>query len=277
MSYKHLHRQLRRLPFPQEILTDGGTIIKRHYVLGKTKEISMLFDSILIEEQYKQLPKVLDFIYKDIKPDWLVKFMNTLYIQLKGKWPTMELMKKLPQTKNEEFSVAETLLGKSFELPLLTQYSNQKDTTSEMIDNVSKLYNFIVFYRAAFGVSKHIMDVVYLPSKLGTVQHPISRDIQLKEKIWLVRKVVKEFQPILKQSLDRLILIYKTNSPITPNFYKHISRLRAADTSKSSTARKLFRKEFVPNKDDVYEIILEYLQKLFYLLENNEYILNLEY
>lgn len=283
MSYKQLHRQLRRLPLPQPIITDGGAVLKRRYVQGNINEITHLLNIIVYDEQYKQIPKILDFIYKDTKPEWWGKFMQTLYVQVKDKWPVIHLVDEINHHHHhhhhkpmQTFSVAELIPGKPAPpLPLLTHYSSQHDELSQIIHSVNQLYNFIISNRGVFGVSKHVMEVLYIPSALGTDQHPINRDKQLREKLSLVKKVINEFPPITKPSLDRLLHIHRQSLPINKSFFKHIAKHRSIDSSRSATARALLRREFVPNTEEVHEIISDYLHKQYYL-QDNKYVLNLE-
>ncbi|RCK65068.1 hypothetical protein Cantr_01002 [Candida viswanathii] len=284
MSYKHLQRQFRRLPLPQPIIIDGGPVLKRHYLASGARQFAQLLNAILVDEKYQQLPKVLDFIYKDDKPRWLKEFKQIPYKQLKGKWPVVHMIDKLNVDKSvynaydrPPVVVADMIPGEpGTPLPLLRHYANQYNNVADIVKNVEQMYHFLLSNRGVFDVTRDPMEVVHFPSKFGTVHHPATLDRVLRNRITKMRHVFQEYQPIPKQALDKLVAIYRESTPINKHFARYSARLRANEECKSASVRNLLRKEFVPDDNDVHEMLQEYLRAQFFR-QDGKYILNSEY
>ncbi|KAI5960036.1 hypothetical protein KGF57_001980 [Candida theae] len=281
--YKSLQRQLRRLPLPRGIIAEGSQVLKQHYRLGKSKRFEIIFQQILEQEKYKSIHEVLDAIYKVDKPHWYMEFSNIPYMRVKGHWPTAHLIDTLTEdvkTRDtyynklaKPFSVTEALKLKQssksvLRLPLIRQYSGQVNSVVNMVKEVRKAYFFIMSQRV-FEITKHPFEVIYHPSKLGVPEHPVGIDSLLRKKVSQVKHVLEMYQPILIRQLTKLM---NARGEINPNFFRHLQRKRADDTT-SYQVRKMIIKEKILSEESLQGILESYLRQQYYL-ENGEYKLN---
>ncbi|KAI5956355.1 hypothetical protein KGF54_000830 [Candida jiufengensis] len=198
-SYKSLQRQLRRLPLPTNAIKDGSAVLKHRYKLGKTKIFETIFTQILQYEKYhKSIPLLLDAIYKDSKPKWYRDFINIPYMQVKKDWPTMHIIDELTKdTKTismyheklqSPFRLVDHVKGKDKvkknAFPIFTKYSDQTSSVPRLINDVEKAYKFLM-NESIFNLTKHPFEVIHLPTKMGTPEHPVGLDTNLRDTVTL--------------------------------------------------------------------------------------------
>lgn len=302
-KYKEICKKIRRLPIDSYTMQKLICHCKKEFRTGskfqgrfhkKTYDkYNSLLDDILHYENWKSLPKVLDFIYKDVEAkrvyvetDSLFKqFKNMNYNELRQRYPSIHLIHELniPQTYKDTFNRALAKEGDDFmvcdhfklnpgKLPVVFDVMEEPITKikqDHLIQELTKFYSFIKKNQSRLTHLKlSPMEVLYPPNKFGQPLHIIQRDKILNQHLKYMKSLVQTFRPILKSSLIKINNLANSNS-INPNFFKHLIH-----------KRKLFphvvlrgNKKFIPDEKNLKKIYKLYLIKQFYI-EDSQYHLN---
>ncbi|KAI3404122.1 hypothetical protein KGF56_003022 [Candida oxycetoniae] len=282
MRYKQLHRQLRRLPLPRGIISDGAKALKRDFVKERVDKYERLFKVILEDEKYHQIPMLLNAIYQRDTPCWYLQFQKMPYIRLKKQWPTLHLIDEITNDKRPletyhrqlqkqtPFLVSEHIDTKEGckswpVLPLMRKYSGQQqeeggDNIGEMINQVHRRYKFILLQNV-FGITKHTFEMVYTPTKMGLPVNQPTIDGQLRRKISTVKRALMEVQPILANELEKLTFASKTK--FNQNFYRWLKHKRRDQTVPQEIKKNIIKERIVSDAQ-FNEIVQEYIRNQYY-------------
>lgn len=308
--YKELYKNINRLPLDQKSLELAKKKIKKTFRDGKQLPNCPIDDpkrwrkaiditSSLLQGDYKELPNVLDLIYKDSTPQgpWIHQFLETKYSAFKDVWPQVHLLHEFGKEKhinsyNQELSkqtVGEFSLMKEMNLKLQPdeiplQPLRKAEAGSSLNDLISKMKAFHTF------VSRHSdtllsgrpkpFEIIYEPTRFGLPKSVAARERDIKFKVNYMKEILKQVQPIPKDLAQHLCKVATSTSSeldivLNSNFFRYMSRTHASRNDVSPFERKYLRqKQLVPNERNIRFCIKDWAAKQVYEDENGTLKLN---
>lgn len=296
-QYKHIQRQIKRLPLPLRIVQDATKFIKHQFrtrppsLTTIPKSFQQLLDDILIEEAYRtQLPKLLDIIYKHKRNHWIDKLQCTSSMRLKQFWPQVDMvdevvtndkhkrdyLEQLESYTSDHFLINEFLdnpRNNGSTIQMKRKYSEQENEAKALVTEVEKLYSFICNNKAKFGIKPPILDVLHIPTVYGLPVASYFRDKLINTKIKQVKRTLNDHRPINEQDIANVCQLIQQQTAINPNYYKYLHKKRKQEqTTLDSIIINDIRKAIVdPIDEDFYLILREWASKQFCLGNDNKY------
>lgn len=305
--YRRLYRRLIRLPLDigsLELIKNSArqkfrstSDVSTYTVIDRESydSISKIAHDILDKQQYREIPKLLDFIYKDchrLEP-WKLQFLATRYNKWKPIWPQVHLIEEFGSTQHialyrkelkrmdppELFSITKELnLYDPLDLKPPTPINHQltPNGLTDLLQHMQKLHWFLDKNSKLLMEAKLLpLEVFYEPTRLGIPMSVATRERRLRTKITYMKSLCQEFRPIAKESLMHLILV-ATDEPgaqnvINPLFFRHMVRVHNKQESSPYERKYLQQKLLVPNDRNIRFHYRTYVVLQFYVEENGSY------
>ncbi|OBA20192.1 hypothetical protein METBIDRAFT_43330 [Metschnikowia bicuspidata var. bicuspidata NRRL YB-4993] len=313
--YKGLCRRVARLPLDHHSLEVARRTLKAQFTQSKSvptysvvdrklydRVISVL-DDILIYEKYKDFDKLLNLVYRDLKPRplWVEKFHHTRYGAFKKVWPQVHLMDEFGDSNRcKEYHDAlakmqpatEFLFLEAMQIPVNADLGSLsllgRATSTDKVPQESELLKkLIVFHQflkthanALLDTQIHMLDVCYKPNRYGLPPSVAAMEAELKKKVNYAKHLLDSFKPIEKE--DLLYLIEFTTSKreplpeFNPNFFRYMLRKRAKEKNELSPAIQKYvrHKQLIPNERNLLHNYRQYVVRQFYVDEKGEYTIS---
>lgn len=309
--YKQICRHIHRIPLDNKTIGYLKTYSKSKFATPLKKgqfqhspidkrlyDRSMkVLNDILVNEDYKSIDTLLDFVYKDMQPQspWISQFMKYKYTAFRPYWPQVHLLDELAHgskhsklykeyLENEkdtdlclqEYFGISSVSTKLKLKPLRWQGDNEPSQITDILLEFKKLHTFLFKNQDKLTHLKiQPIEVAYPTNRFALPLHVTQRDRLLKEKINYAKSLCEEFKPIRKESLDHLIrfAIHKPGDDkpeeayqINEMFFRYMRRKHSIEsTTLSPLTRKYLRsKKLIPNDNNIRKYIREYVRRQFY-------------
>lgn len=256
--------------------------------------LSNIIDDILKKNKYRELPTLLDFIYKDRSQleRWKAEFVTIRYNRWKSTWPQIHLIREFGKSKHisaydrelrqmdgsDFFSILKELnLLVPEDLPPISPIccDSSEPRLDGIFKEIEKFHQFLKKNSNLIMTVKLLpLEVTYEPSRVGLPLSVAAREKKLRSKITYMKQLCREFRPLPQEVLDHLILVATDQLgpelTINPNFYRYSKRIHEKLPKPSPLERKyLLQKQLIPDSRNIRFHYRSYVTRQFSISNGN--------
>lgn len=268
-----------------------------------------MLDSLLIDEQYSNIPTILDYLFKaqEPLPEW-VRVYNTMPLQAivsrlpqvhliteltKDKKQLADYFESLEQQKGEEIPWSGSLqkgidsvgvLYKSGKLAPITHRPLVQPTIPDAeydsaIQSLCKNHSFVQKHQKVLThLTLQPLEILYPLNAMGKPLPPNRQQKLERETVASVnRTLFEQSRPIRKDHLLHLKELATSTVPksVNPKFFKSIAKSRKSNPVSPLKKKYLQQRKNMPTPNSIKKIIREYVMKQYYWdSETNKYMLS---
>ncbi|CAH2355338.1 putative genetic interactor of prohibitin 5, mitochondrial [[Candida] railenensis] len=307
-QYRNLLRRIRKLPFDAKTIRHARAKLKaladqssRRYQSKSTKQYIAAFDSLLVDEKYDHIPRILDIIYKKLEPSpiWVKNYNKMKFGDIISRIPQHHLMEELTSDEKTLKEYHETLAKKyKTEVPWpesslreidevgtqiftpITKFSTlpSKDKSALFDSTMQKfIENYDFVYRNQLQLT-HLklqpLEILYPITQYGQPL-PLNR-IKKLQREYLAKTtniIFETIPPIKKEYIFNLYdFVASENSEVNPFFFTALQRKRDKTKGTQSPLRKKYesQRNTLPSQNSIKKIVREYILGQYYWDSNSE-------
>ena len=313
--YKALYRRVARLPLDHRSLGIAKQKLRLHFTQEKVVQtfsvvnrklydrVVSVFDSILVDEKYKDFDLLLSLIYRDLepRPQWVDQLRHTRYSAFKRTWPQVHLIDEFADQKNSkayhvalakmqpvtEFLFVKALgISRTDFLGTLKPLSrlgleNHEKSESQLLEEVQRFHKFLsTNAKRLLDTQISMLEVCYKPNRYGLPPSIATMEAELKAKVNYAKYLVDAFRPLSKNNLLYLIDFVTSKEEscqrINPAFFQFMLRKRAKEENELSPGVQKYvrHKQLIPNERNIIFYYRSFVVRQFFIDENGEYAMS---